>query len=73
MQFFFLERPIRECLNAHSNFCVFWREPCQHATHGVPSWRLTCIHTIVSRSPWGHGLVAPLQAMNELIFLWIFA
>ena len=27
--------------------------------HGAPSWRLTCIHAIVSRSPWGHGSVAP--------------
>ena len=56
---FILELPIREHLNAYSNFCVFWREPCQHATHGVPSWHLTCIHAIVSRSPWGHGSVAP--------------
>ena len=56
---FFLERPIGERLNAHSDFCVFWREPCQHTTHGVLSWRLTCIHAIVSRSPWGHGSVAP--------------
>ena len=38
---------------------MFWREPCQHTTHAVPSWRLTCIHTIVSWSPWAHGSVAP--------------
>ena len=71
-----LERPIREHLNTHSDFCVFWREPCQHATHGVPSWHLTCIHAIVSLSPWGHGSVGPRQkalpAMNEFTLLWIF-
>ena len=55
---FWGERRIGEHLNAHSYFCVFW-EPCQHVTHGVPSWHLTCIHAIVSRSPWGHGSVAP--------------
>ena len=30
--------------------------------------RLTCVHAIISWSPWGHGWVAPdkaLQAMNE--------
>ena len=46
---FLLERPIGEHLNAHSDFCVFWREPCH----------LTCIHTIVSWSPWVHDSVAP--------------
>ena len=56
---FLFEQLIGERLNAHSNFCVFWREPCQHATHAVPAWRLTCIHAIVSRSPWVHGSVAP--------------
>ena len=48
---------------------MFWREPCQYAMRGVPSWRLTCLHAIVSRSPWGHGSVAPekkaLQAMKD--------
>ena len=46
-------------VSKRANVCVFWQKPCQHATHGVPSWRLTCIHAIVSRSPWGHGSVAP--------------
>ena len=48
-----------------------WRASmaCQHGVpawrasmacqHGVPAWRLTCIHVIISRSPWGHGWVAP--------------
>ena len=42
-------------------------EPCQHATRGVPSWCLTCIHAIISRSPWVHGSPGQkaLQAMNE--------
>ena len=31
---------------------------CQHGMHGVPSWHLTLIHAIVSRSSWGHGSVA---------------
>ena len=44
---------------AAAAFCVFWREHCQHAMHAVPLWCLTCIHAIVSRSPWVHGLVAP--------------
>ena len=62
----FLERPIGERLNAHSDFCVFWREALStrhvcHAMpcHAMPSWRLTCIHAIPSRSPWVHGSVAP--------------
>ena len=59
----------RPCLNTHSDFCVCGRETCQHATHGVPSWRLTCIHAIVSRSPWGSRLGGlgqkALQTMNE--------
>ena len=59
---FWLERPIGELLNAHSDFCVFWREPCQHTMHAVPSWCLTCIHAIVSRSPWVHGSVAPFKS-----------
>ena len=25
---------------------VFCRKTCNHATHGVPSWRLTCIHAM---------------------------
>ena len=64
-------------LNTHSVFGEFCRGLCQHATRGVPSWRLTCIHSIVSRSPCGHGWVAPdkrhcKQRTNSL-FLWIFA
>ena len=43
----------------HSDFCVGGREPYQHATRGVPLCGLTCIHAIVSLSPWGHGSVAP--------------
>ena len=61
----------------HSDLFAFWREPCQHAMHAVPSWWLTCIHTIVSRSPWAHGSVAPdkraVPGMNEFTLLWIFA
>ena len=68
----FLEWPIGERLNAHSDFGVFWREPCQHATHAVPLWRLTCIHAIISRSPWVHGSVAPdkrhCQQWTSLLF-----
>ena len=50
-------------------FVCFGREPCRQDTRGVPSWRLTCIHAIVSRSPWGSQFGGPgqkaLQAMNE--------
>ena len=40
-------------------FCVFGREPCQHATRSVTLCGMTCIHASVSRSPRGHGSVAP--------------
>ena len=64
-------------LYTHSDFCVFCRKTCKHATRGVPSWRLTCIHAIVSRSPWGHGWVAPdkqhCKQWTSSLFLWIFA
>ena len=39
---FLLGRPIGECLYTHSDFCVFYRKTCKHAT---PSWRLMCIYT----------------------------
>ena len=47
--------PIGERLYTHSDFVVFCRKTCKHAARGVPLWRLTCIHAIVSQSPWGHG------------------
>ena len=36
---------------------------------GMPSWCLTCIHAIVSQSPWGHGSVAHEKdtASNEQV------
>ena len=46
-------------LNTHSVFCKFGWEPCQHATHGETLCGMMCIHTSVSRSPRGHGSVAP--------------
>ena len=52
-------RPIGERLYTHSDFCVFCRKTCKQATHDAQSWRLTCIHAIISRSPWGYGWVAP--------------
>ena len=55
---------------------VSWKT-CKHTTRGVPSWRLTCIHAIVSRSHWGHGWVAPdkrhCKQWTSSLFLWIFA
>ena len=47
--------------STHSVFCDFCREPCQHATRGetLCGMMYMYIHASVSRSPRGHGLVAP--------------
>ena len=66
-QFFFLQLPIDG--TSFRFLQVFARGRVNTPTRGVPLWRLTCIHAIVSRSPWGHGWVAPdkkaLEATNE--------
>ena len=51
---FFVERPIGERLNARSDLCVFWWEPCQHPWHAIMA-----LDPIVSRTSWGHSSVAP--------------
>ena len=65
---FCLGRPVGEHLYTHCDFCVFCWKTGKHATCGVSLWRLTCIHAIVSRSPWESRLGGPrqkaLQAMN---------
>ena len=64
---FLLERQIGERLNACSDLCVFWQEPCQHATGGVPSLDLyTCNRFSESMGSRFGGLgQKALQAMNE--------
>ena len=75
-RFFFNRRSV-DVLISIPFFGEFCRGPYQHATHGVLSWRLTCIHAIVSRSPLGHGWVAPdkrhCKQRTSSLFLWIFA
>ena len=58
-EIFCLGWPIGQRLNTHSVFSMFGREPRQHATHGVKLCGMTCVHASVSRSPRGHGSVAP--------------
>ena len=76
MQIIFVP-PIGDRLYTHTfRFVCFCRKTYKHATHGVPSWQLTCIHAIVSRSPWGYGWVARAKgtASNERVqSLWVFA
>ena len=55
---------IGELLNTHSDFCVCGRETCQHATCGVPSWRLTYMY-IHMGSRFGGPRQNALQTMNE--------
>ena len=57
-------------LNAHSDFCVCGREPCQHATRGVPLCFVTLflgVHGVMVRWPWTEG-----TANNERVhsFCW---
>ena len=61
---------------AFSDLCVFWREPCQHATHAVPSWHLTCTHNRLLESlgsRFGSPGQKALPAINKFTLLWIFA
>ena len=55
----FFQPPISGCLNTHSVFCEFCREPCQHATRGRDMYRMMRIHASVSRSLRGYSSMAP--------------
>ena len=64
---------IRHCTVMKPKLCLcFGREPCQHVTRDVPLGWLTCIRASVSRSPWGHGSVAPDKRHCQQWTSWLF-